>query len=129
MPTFPRAEERDEMEQGSLLIVAMAEKCRETIGRLREPVLTLPAALRPKHLLWMCAQIHDQAETWPAAKLHRWIGFLQAGIIANRMLTLDEAKAMFDTPKNSYGASGDDRDLVDHLNVESAFEIEIGGQG
>ena len=117
------------MEQGSLLIVAMAENCRDTICRSQEPVLVLPAALRPKHLLWMCDRIRLQAENWPAAKLHRWIGFLQAGILANRMLTLDEAKAMFDTAKNRFGESGDDRDLIDHLNAESAFEIEIGGQG
>jgi hypothetical protein len=117
------------MEPGSLLIVAMAEKCREIIGRSQEPVLALPAALRPKHLLWMCERIQEHAEKWPLSKLHRWIGFLQAGIIANRMLTFDDAKAMFDTAKNCYGASGDDRDLLDHLNSQSDFEIEIGGQG
>jgi hypothetical protein len=117
------------MEQGSLLIVAMADRCRETICRSGEPVLALPAALRPRHLLWMCDNIKEHAETWPLAKLHRWIGYLQAAIIANRMLTLDEAKAMFDFAKNSYGESGDDRDLVDHLSAESAFEFEIGGQG
>jgi hypothetical protein len=124
-----RAQETDEMEQGSLLIVAMAEKCRETIRRSQAPVLALPAALRPKHLLWMCERIQEHAENWPPAKLHRWIGFLQAGIIANRMLTLDDAKALFDTAKNCFGESGDDRDLVDHLNAQSAFEFEIGGQG
>jgi len=117
------------MEQGSLLIVAMAEKCRETICRSQKPNLALPAPLGPKHLLWMCEQIREHAERWPAARLHRWMGFLQAGIIANRMLTLDEAKAMFDTAKNCYGEGGDDRDLIDHLNAQSAFEIEIGGQG
>ena len=45
------------------------------------------------------------------------------------MMTLNEAKAMFDTAKNYYGESGNDQDPVDPLNAQSAFEIEIGRQG
>jgi hypothetical protein len=117
------------MNQSDLLTLAMAAKCREMLEQSGQPVLDLPAALRPKHLLWMCAQIELNAESWPMTKVHRWIGYIQGGMIANRILGLDDAKKMFDIAKNSYGASSDDPDLVDHLNVATAFEIEIGGQG
>jgi hypothetical protein len=117
------------MNQSDLLTLAMAAKCRETIEQSGQAVINLPAALRPKHLLWMCAQIELHAESWPMTKVHRWIGYIQGGMIANQILGLDDAKKMFDIAKNSYGASCNDPDLVDHLNVETAFEIEIGGQG
>ena len=44
-------------------------------------------------------------------------------------LDLDGAKAMFDEVKIAYGASGEDEDLIDHLDSESSFELDIGGQG
>jgi hypothetical protein len=77
----------------------------------------------------MCDQIEKHAESWPATRLHRWIGYVQGGLIANRILRLDEIKKMFDVAKNSYGVSGDDPDLVDHLDARTAFEMEIGGEG
>jgi hypothetical protein len=117
------------MDQGNLLIVAMVEKCREVIARSPSTTADLPLALRPKHLLWMCKRIEEHAETWPATKMHRWIGFGQGGMIANRILRLDEAKLMFDVAKNSFGAPRDDQDLLDHLDADTAFELEIGGQG
>jgi hypothetical protein len=117
------------VDQSNLLILAMVEKCRETIEHSPQTVLDLPAALGPKHLLWMCEQIERHAETWPATKVHRWIGYVRSGMIANRILDLDAAKKMFDVAKNSYGVSSADLDLVDHLNDDTAFELEIGGQG
>jgi hypothetical protein len=117
------------MNQSDLLTLAMADKCREMIEQSGRPAIDLPAALGPKHLLWMCAQIERHAESWPMTKVHRWIGYIQGGMIANHILGLDDAKKMFDIAKNSYGASSNDPDLVDHLNVETAFEIEFGGQG
>jgi hypothetical protein len=65
----------------------------------------------------------------PVTKLHRWIGFVQAGILANRMLDLDQIRAMFDAVKKSRGGSIDDQNLVDHLDVDNAFELDLGGQG
>jgi len=117
------------VDQNSLLMVAMAEKCRETIERSQKVVVDLPPALRPKHLLWMCGKVEEHAEDWPPTKVHRWIGFVQGGMIANRIVHLDEVKRMFEIAKNSFGTHDRDRDLVDHLDAESAFEIEIGGQG
>ena len=47
-----------------------------------------------------CAtQIEEHAEDGPATKLHRWIGFVQGAMLANRMLDLDGLKAMFDDAK------------------------------
>jgi hypothetical protein len=117
------------MEEHKLLIVAMAEQCRDLITQSEETQLGLLPTLRPKHLLWMCDNIQQHAEHWPATKLHRWIGFVQCGMMANRMLDLDGAKALFNKAKNAYGEIGDDQDLVDHLDPTSSFEMEIGGQG
>jgi hypothetical protein len=110
-------------------MVAMAQKCRETIEKSQKVVVDLLPALSPKHLLWMCGKVEEHAEDWPLTKVHRWIGFVQGGMIANRIVHLDEAKRMFDIAKNSFGIHDRDRDLVDHLDAETAFEIEIGGQG
>jgi hypothetical protein len=62
-------------------------------------------------------------------KMHRWIGFVQAGMMANRMLDLDGAKAMVDKAKNAFGEIREDHDLGDHLDPQSSFEMDIGGQG
>jgi hypothetical protein len=117
------------MEEHKLLIVAMAEQCRELIIKSGDTQLGLLPTLRPKHLLWMCDNIQQHAEHWPTTKLHRWIGFVQGGMMANRMLDLDGAKAMFDKAKNAFGEIREDHDLVDHLDPRSSFEMDIGGQG
>jgi len=77
----------------------------------------------------MCHQIETNADDWPDTKLHRWIGFIQGGMIANQILNLDGAKKMFDQAKNAHTESGPDGDLIDHLDTDDQFELEIGGQG
>jgi hypothetical protein len=108
----------------------MAERCLRIIqdkpGDVR---FGLPESLRPNHLRWMCSLIVEHAEDWPATKLHRWIGFVQAGMVANIMLDLDGAKAMFNDVKEQYGSITNDQELVDHLDPATSFEMEIGGQG
>ena len=115
------------MENSELLIAAMAEQCRNLILTSDKHDLDLPKELKPKHLLWMCAQIEDHAEVVPATKLHRWIGFVQCGMMANRILDFDGAKAMFDKAKAAYGEVGDD--LIDHLDPACGFRVDIGGEG
>lgn len=115
------------MDNPSLLVTAMASQCRETLSEWHKLELGLPKSLQPKHLIWMCDKIEQHAEDWPATKLHRWIGFIQGGMLANQMLDLDGAKAMFDKAKIAYGELGED--LVDHLDPDSSFELDIGGQG
>jgi hypothetical protein len=117
------------MDQRGLLITAMVDECRQAIQTASQNPCDLPRALGPQHLLWMCDRIEEQAESWPRTKLHRWLGYVQGGLIANRMLRLDQIKKMFDLAKNAYGPSGDDEDLVDHLDAQTAFEMEIGGEG
>lgn len=118
------------MVKDSLLIVAMAEQCRRRILASDTPDLGLPKALQPKHLLWMCKQIEVHAEDGPATKLHRWIGFVQCAMMANRMLDLDGAKAMFDEAKAAHGDISEDlEDLLDYLDPASSFEFDIGGEG
>ena len=118
------------MNQTSSLVVAMAERCRALIRQSGNPHTDLPQPLHPRHLLWMCDQISARAEEWPSTKQHRWIGFIQCGMLANRMLDLKGAKAMFDEAKKSYADSGDDEDdLLDHLDPDSSFRLDLGGQG
>ncbi len=108
----------------------MAERCLRIIQDKPEDVrFGLPKSLCPNHLRWMCKQIVEHAESWPAVKVHRWLGFVQAGMIANLMLDLDAAKAMFNKVKEEYGSIAKDQDLLDHLDPNSSFEMEIGGQG
>jgi hypothetical protein len=116
------------MEQAKLLIVAMAEKCRGMLQDAEGTQQNLPPSIRPKHLLWMCDQIEKHAEEWPGIRLHRWIGFVQSGMVANRVLDLDAAKAMFNDAKNAYGELADDPDLIDHLDPNRAYEMDIGGE-
>src|SRR5689334_22786311 len=111
------------------LIVAMAEKCRSMIQAAPSGTCELPKPLRPPHLIWMCDRIEREADNWPETKLHRWIGFIQSAMLANGIVDLPGAKAMFDSAKTAYRQTSADPDLTDHLNPDSSFELEVGGQG
>lgn len=117
------------MKNSSLLVIAMAERCSVLIRQSQNVDSGLPEALQRNHLLWMCDRIEQNADEWPVTTLHRWIGFIQCGVLANRMTDLPGVKSLFDDVKNAYGRGNDDEDLLDHLNPENAFEIDIGGQG
>jgi hypothetical protein len=112
-------------------IAAMADKCRMLVEVAGVSSSDLPESLRTPHIRWMCKQIalHAAIEDWPDTKLHRWLGFVQSAMMANRILDLNGAKTMFDSVKNEYRAMADDQDLFDHLNSESSFELDLGGQG
>lgn len=109
------------------LIIAMAEKCKDVIQSCESVQVDQPAPLQPKHISWMCDEIARKANDWPATRAHRWIGFVQAAMIANHIIDLHRAKRMFDDVKNAYGKV--DEDLLDHLDPDDSFEIELGGQG
>jgi hypothetical protein len=115
------------MSDSILLISAMAEQCRDMILGWNRPCPDLPASLRLKHLQWMCNQIVQNSGNWPDTRLHRWIGFVQGAMIANQMIDLDAAKAMFNQAKNAFGEV--DEDLLDHLNPDESFKLDLGGQG
>jgi hypothetical protein len=118
------------VDQINLLTAAMAERCLSILRNKPDDVrFGLPESLRPKHLERMCKLIIEHAEDWPDTKLHRWIGFIQAGMVANLLLDLDGAKAMFNKIKEQYGPANKDQDLLDHLDPATSFEMEIGGQG
>ena len=107
----------------------MAAKCRTLIQEPWATETSLPKMLHPSHLLWMCSQIEEHADDWPETRLHRWIGFIQCGMMANRILDLGGVKRMFDEAKNAHGGNSPDGNLVDHLDIGNPFELEIGGQG
>jgi hypothetical protein len=115
------------MKNARLLIVAMAEQCRQLILECGTPNTKLPKQLQPKHLLWMCSEIEENAEDGAASKLHRWIGFIQSAMMAHRMLDIVELKAMFDKAKAAHGEVGED--LIDHLDPTSCFRVDVGGEG
>lgn len=116
------------MNQDSLLIAAMAQQCRTMIQKASQNQTGLPESLQRKHLIWMCDQIESKAEEWRVPKLHRWIGFIQGGMLANRMIDLNDAKMMFQTAKTMHRIELDE-DLLDHLDPRNSFEIDLGGQG
>lgn len=118
------------MTQTSSLVLAMAERCRAVIRQSTKLDSDLPQPLHSRHLLWMCDQISERADEWPTTKQHRWIGFIQCGMLANRMLDLKGAKAMFDEAKSTYADSGaEEDDLLDHLDPNCSFSLDLGGQG
>ncbi len=111
------------------LIVAMAERCRDMLRESDKEASGLPEELQRKHLLSMCSKIAEHSQDWPATRLHRWIGFVQAGMMANHLLDLDGAKAMFSKLKAAFREVGEDRDLIDHLDPDSSFRFDLGGEG
>jgi len=117
------------MNDSSLLIVAMAEQCRDRIAAAIDPTRELPQAIHPRHLLWMTDQLIEHADNRRESRLHRWIGFIQCGMLANRLIDFEGAKTMFDAAKNAYGSSNADDDLIEHLDPESLYKFEIGGEG
>jgi hypothetical protein len=48
-------------------------------------------------------------------------------MLANRIVDLSAVKVMFNDLKIAFGKPS--QDLVDHLNVESSFQLELGGEG
>jgi hypothetical protein len=117
------------MERSTRLMVAMVDQCRQLIEADGPLATDLPVELRPEHLLWMCDKIRDHAADWPSTKLHRWIGFIQGAMIANRLLNLAGAKSMFDSAKAAHGEISLDQDLIDHLDPTSSFRMDLRGQG
>lgn len=118
------------VEQAHLLLVAMAERCLAVIqNKPEDKRFALPPALRPDHLRWMCQQVVEHAEHWPTSRSHRWIGFIQAGMMANYMLDLAGVKALFHQIRKQYGDIANDQDLLDHLDPTNPFELETGGEG
>ena len=115
------------MDQTNLLVVAMAEECRRIILQWEDEDSELPESIRRAHLERMCERIEKHSEDWPTSRLHRWIGFIQCALIANRIIDLSEAKRMFDRVKVMYPEA--DEDLLDHLDSSSSFEFDLGGPG
>jgi hypothetical protein len=109
------------------LMTAMIEQCREMILKHGEAGVDLPEPLRVKRLIAMCDRLIEHVDDWPRVKQHRWIGFIQCAMIANRIIDLEGAKQMFERAKNAFGESS--QDVLDHLDPDEDFEFDIGGQG
>ena len=44
------------------------------------------------NLLWMCDRIEENADTWPADKTGRWLGFIQATLGLQQLADMDEER-------------------------------------
>jgi hypothetical protein len=126
-PPFCHRQEEIAMEKKELMMVAMAEKCGQLIQESKLINTSLAPTLQPPHLLWMCSQIQKHVEHWSEVKLHRWLGFIQAGMVAHGMIDLPSAKTMFNEAKVAYADASED--WLEHLDHESAYRVDIGGQG
>jgi hypothetical protein len=115
------------MDNSQLMIIAMADQCEQIIRDTKKVNPAFPDSLQPNHLLWMCARIHHSAESWPLARLNRWLGFIQAAMIAQGMIDLNSAKSMFDKAKVAHADPGED--WIDHLDPSSHYAMDLGGQG
>ena len=114
--------------QDTHLMTAMIEKCRRIIlDQDQHAFENQPEPLRKAHLIRMCDRMIDHVDDWPGVKLNRWIGFIQCALIANRSLDLEQAKQMFNRAKKTSGDSA--QDLLDHLDPNSPFEFDLGGEG
>ncbi len=116
------------MDNVSLIVAAMAEECCGLLNAVDPVNAALPRTLQPKHLLWMARQISVQVDQWPATKLHRWIGYVQCGMVANHILDFEGALAMFKRIRQAHNEGEADQDLIDHLNPDHVFRLEIGGE-
>lgn len=115
------------MDNNRLIITAIVEQCRRLIQEAQITDSPLPAEVQPKQLLWMCEQVEENAESGSISRLHRWMGFIQAGMLANRIIGLDDLKSLCDELKVAHQMGC--QDLFDHLDPTNAFELDIGGQG
>jgi hypothetical protein len=106
---------------------AMIERCRDMIREHGETTPDLAPPLRPKQLLARCDRLLQHVEDWPDVRIHRWIGFVQAGMLANGIVDLEGAKSMFTDAKKAFGETS--ADVLDHLDPDDTFEFDVGGQG
>lgn len=109
------------------LLIAMATECKGLIAQSDYTESDLPKPLQRKHLMWMCNEIERKAADCPTTQMHRWIGYIQCAMIANRMIDMEGARVIFEKAKVAHGDTGED--LLDHLDTRSSFELDIGGAG
>lgn len=109
-----------------LSITAISDQCKASIESGSPSFPGLAKSLQPSHLAWMCYQIQKNVEKWPVTKLHRWLGFIQCGMIAQGILDLNGARIMYDKAQIEYGDTNDD--LLDHLDPTNSFEVDLGGE-
>ena len=77
----------------------------------------------------MCETICECIDEWPLAKLHRWLGYLQAGLIANGIVDEVRARRVSVELHSDLGTVVEDSDLADHLDPAHPFCMDIGGEG
>jgi hypothetical protein len=56
----------------------------------------------PAYLLWMCDQIVEKSQEWPATRLHRWVGYIQGCLVHGGISTLEDEKTAVREVKKSF---------------------------
>ena len=94
--------------------------------------LDVPEDSKPLHLLKMCKIVREQAfeesSDFPVSKLHRWIGHIQGCLITTKVATVDQIKEIMRMAKLAFGEKPD-TELMRHLDPDSPFFLDIGGEG
>lgn len=111
-----------------LLAVEIAQNCKLILEDTWD--LGLDPGMRTvsqEHLLWMADQIYENSDTWPATKLHRWVGFMQGVMVAYALTTIDKESSTVRKIKQAF-LEEMDVELKDHQDPESYFELELGGE-
>lgn len=103
------------------VVVAMARQYKRIISTAHFSRVEIPKALRVRHLSWMVDRVIEHSEDWPETRLHRWIGFIQSGMMANATLGLDVARDIFTTASNTVETCNDN--LIDHLDFENTYSF------
>jgi hypothetical protein len=106
--------------------VAMAKECRHLLASANVKNLELPDPLKPRQLLWMCDRVEEHADDWPERKHHRWIGFIQAAIMANQLVDRPGMKQLFCNTGIAHDESFGDDDMLDHLDPAQSLQLDVG---
>lgn len=89
-----------------------------------------PPTGQPGHLLQLLDRIEKYAveEHWADSKLHRYIGAVQDSMIWLGAATVHDLKEIMFQAKKHFSEKPD-KELTDHNDPDSPFELDIGGEG
>lgn len=127
------------MTDPTLLAVEIAERTLAYLLKWQEAGQSVrpdaPEETKPENLIWMLERLMKIAEgngreeiEWADTKLHRWLGFIFGSMVSNGMATLPKIKELVTRAKAEF-LEKEDKDVVDHNNPDSPFELDIGGPG
>jgi hypothetical protein len=73
--------------------VKLLEDIGAVASRNEEPEVLLDVSTAKHHLLWMCVEAQAIVDQGRLEKAMRWLGFIQGGLWALRLRTLEDLKS------------------------------------